>query len=66
MQFILVEKEDLIRAPLQELERNAKYVVKNDWSEHLHSEVISDLRRYRGYHGFSVRDLLRALRNKVN
>ena len=55
-----VEKEDLSTAPLKELERNAKFVVKNDWSDHLDAEVTADLRRYRGYHGFSVRDLLRA------
>lgn len=61
-----VEKEDLSTAPLKELERNAKFVVKNDWSDHLDPEVTADLRRYRGYHGFSVRDLLRALRNKVS
>lgn len=40
-------------------------VVRDDWNLHLHELITADLRKYRGYHGNSVRDLLRALRNKV-
>lgn len=51
--------------PLKNLEKNGKMVVRDDWNLHLHELITSDLRKYRGYHGNSVRDLLRALRNKV-
>lgn len=40
-------------------------IVKSDWRIHIHEEVATDLRKYRSYRGESVRDLLRALRNKV-
>ncbi|XP_058822691.1 serine/threonine-protein kinase/endoribonuclease IRE1 [Topomyia yanbarensis] len=59
-----VEKSDILAEPLRSLERNARFVVRDDWSLHLDQEITSDLRKYRGYQGFSVRDLLRALRNK--
>ena len=59
-----VEKLVITSDPLRGLEKNAKFVVRDDWSVHLHPEITNDLRKYRGYQGFSVRDLLRALRNK--
>ncbi|XP_021710632.1 serine/threonine-protein kinase/endoribonuclease IRE1 [Aedes aegypti] len=59
-----VEKSDVLTDPLRTLERNARYVVRDDWSLHLDQEITNDLRKYRGYQGYSVRDLLRALRNK--
>lgn len=59
-----VEKSDVLSDPLRTLERNARFVVREDWSLHLDQEITSDLRKYRGYQGFSVRDLLRAIRNK--
>ncbi|XP_055609456.1 serine/threonine-protein kinase/endoribonuclease ire-1-like [Uranotaenia lowii] len=59
-----VEKSDVFTEPLKTLERNARYVVRDDWSLHLDQEITNDLRKYRGYQGYSVRDLLRALRNK--
>lgn len=59
-----VEKSDVLSYPLRTLERNARFVVRDDWSLHLDQEITNDLRKYRGYQGFSVRDLLRALRNK--
>lgn len=40
-------------------------MVRGDWRIHIHEEVAKDLRKYRSYRGESVRDLLRALRNKV-
>lgn len=51
--------------PLKTLEKNAQLIVKDDWSLQLESEITNDLRKFRGYQGGSVRDLLRALRNKV-
>ncbi|XP_055543489.1 serine/threonine-protein kinase/endoribonuclease IRE1 [Wyeomyia smithii] len=59
-----VEKSDVLSDPLRTLERNARFVVREDWSLHLDQEITSDLRKYRGYQGYSVRDLLRAVRNK--
>ena len=61
-----IEKLDIYTDPLRTLERNAKFVVLDDWSLHLDEGITDDLRKYRGYHGVSVRDLLRALRNKVS
>ncbi|XP_066254713.1 serine/threonine-protein kinase/endoribonuclease IRE1-like [Euwallacea similis] len=59
-----VEKAELGDSVLQALEDNGKTVVKHDWRVHIHEEVAKDLRKYRTYRGESVRDLLRALRNK--
>lgn len=49
----------------RELENDGEKIVLYDWKAHIHEEVASDLKKYRSYHGSSVRDLLRALRNKV-
>lgn len=59
-----VEKAEPDDDVLLELEDNASPVVKLDWRVHIHEEVAKDLRKYRTYKGTSVRDLLRALRNK--
>ncbi|XP_055641091.1 serine/threonine-protein kinase/endoribonuclease IRE1 [Toxorhynchites rutilus septentrionalis] len=59
-----VEKLDILVEPLRTLECNARFVVREDWSLHLDQGITNDLRKYRGYQGYSVRDLLRALRNK--
>ncbi|XP_052869264.1 serine/threonine-protein kinase/endoribonuclease IRE1 [Anopheles cruzii] len=59
-----VEKSEIMAEPLRSLEKNARFVVREDWSRHLDAEVTADLRKFRGYQGYSVRDLLRALRNK--
>jgi serine/threonine-protein kinase/endoribonuclease IRE1 len=52
------------------LERDAKSIVKTDWLQSLDQSsnqiFIKDLRKSRTYDGSSVRDLLRALRNKVS
>lgn len=61
-----VEKLDYSVQPLKILEKNSKHITRDDWNLHLDESITSDLRKYRGYHGNSVRDLLRALRNKVN
>jgi hypothetical protein len=60
-----VEKDDQESPVLQALEEGAYNVVRDDWRNMIDSEVAQDLRKYRNYRGTSVRDLLRALRNKV-
>lgn len=60
-----VEKAQPTTEPLRTLERNAGHIVKGDWNTQLEPEITNDLRKFRGYQGSSVRDLLRALRNKV-
>jgi serine/threonine-protein kinase/endoribonuclease IRE1 len=61
-----IEKLDIYTDPLKTLERNAKFVVRDDWQSHLDESIREDLRKHRDYHCISVRDLLRALRNKVS
>ena len=39
-------------------------IKKGNWLENLDEHVHEDLRKHRSYKGHSVRDLLRALRNK--
>lgn len=60
-----VEKIDFQCDPLKSLEKNSKFITREDWNLHLDESITSDLRKYRAYQGNSVRDLLRALRNKV-
>jgi hypothetical protein len=50
---------------LQELEANAPQVVGRDWHKRLDKVVVNDLGKFRKYDVGSIRDLLRALRNKV-
>lgn len=38
----------------------------NDWKDLIEPEIADDLKKYRTYRPDSVRDLLRALRNKVS
>lgn len=61
-----VEKAQPSTEPLRTLEKNAALIVKEDWNTQLEPEITNDLRKFRGYQGGSVRDLLRALRNKVS
>lgn len=61
-----IEKIDFQHDPLKSLEKNSKYITRDDWNLHLDESITSDLRKYRAYQGNSVRDLLRALRNKVS
>jgi len=50
---------------LRRLENESHLVIRHDWRDWICDEVKNDLRKYRSYKGNSVRDLLRALRNKV-
>ncbi|KAF9943827.1 bifunctional endoribonuclease/protein kinase ire1, partial [Mortierella alpina] len=49
---------------LVKLERNAKEILVKDWYKVLDRTLVENLGKYRKYDGNSVRDLLRALRNK--
>ncbi|XP_068087142.1 serine/threonine-protein kinase/endoribonuclease IRE1 [Anabrus simplex] len=59
-----IEKEEQMSEVLQALEKDSGNVVHDDWRNHIDAEVAQDLRKYRNYTGTSIRDLLRALRNK--
>jgi serine/threonine-protein kinase/endoribonuclease IRE1 len=50
---------------LIKLEQNAKEILTKDWYKVIDRTLVDNLGRYRKYDGNSVRDLLRALRNKV-
>lgn len=60
-----VEKAEIDDPVLLALEKDGLPVVRGDWRRHIDPEVAHDLRKYRSYRGESLRDLLRALRNKV-
>ncbi|XP_063881427.1 serine/threonine-protein kinase/endoribonuclease IRE1-like isoform X2 [Scylla paramamosain] len=60
------EKESGDSLVVMSLERGGLEVVRGDWKLHMHPVIAEDLRRFRDYKGRSVRDLLRALRNKRN
>uniref|UniRef100_A0A673W9P4 non-specific serine/threonine protein kinase n=1 Tax=Salmo trutta TaxID=8032 RepID=A0A673W9P4_SALTR len=60
-----IEKEPLDGPIVRQLERGGRAVVKLDWREHITVPLQTDLRKFRSYKGGSVRDLLRAMRNKV-
>uniref|UniRef100_A0A6Q2Y8L7 Serine/threonine-protein kinase/endoribonuclease IRE1 n=1 Tax=Esox lucius TaxID=8010 RepID=A0A6Q2Y8L7_ESOLU len=59
-----IEKEPLDGPIVRQLERGGRAVVKLDWREHITVPLQTDLRKFRSYKGGSVRDLLRAMRNK--
>lgn len=59
-----IEKEPPESAVVRHLERGGFQVVRGDWRDHITEELQKDLRKYRTYKGHSVRDLLRAMRNK--
>lgn len=59
-----IEKESLDGPIVKQLERGGRPVVKMDWRENITVPLQTDLRKFRTYKGGSVRDLLRAMRNK--
>ncbi|XP_077475945.1 serine/threonine-protein kinase/endoribonuclease IRE1 [Stigmatopora argus] len=59
-----IEKEPLDGPIVRQLERGGRAVVKSDWRQHITVPLQTDLRKFRSYKGGSVRDLLRAMRNK--
>lgn len=61
-----IEKESADATVVMSLECGGAQVVHEDWRQCMHPVIAEDLRRFRDYKGHSVRDLLRALRNKVH
>lgn len=61
-----MERDQSDSPALIALETRGERVTGDDWRSHIDLEVAIDLRKYRSYRGDSVRDLLRALRNKVS
>ncbi len=59
-----IEKEPIDSPIVEDLERGGIDVCKGDWRRHISIELQSDLKKFRSYRGSSVRDLLRAMRNK--
>ncbi|TRY85507.1 hypothetical protein DNTS_016009 [Danionella cerebrum] len=59
-----IEKEPLDGPIVRQLERGGRAVVRSDWRDHITVPLQSDLRKFRSYKGGSLRDLLRAMRNK--
>ncbi|GAB1607689.1 serine/threonine-protein kinase/endoribonuclease IRE1-like, partial [Argonauta hians] len=51
---------------IQKLEIGSELVIKNDWKTHISEELQEDLKKFRSYDGRSVKDLIRAMRNKRN
>uniref|UniRef100_A0A8D2PJN6 Serine/threonine-protein kinase/endoribonuclease IRE1 n=1 Tax=Zosterops lateralis melanops TaxID=1220523 RepID=A0A8D2PJN6_ZOSLA len=59
-----VEKEPAEGPIVSALESGARAVVRTNWRMHISLPLQMDLRKFRTYKGGSVRDLLRAMRNK--
>jgi serine/threonine-protein kinase/endoribonuclease IRE1 len=59
-----IEKEDVNGPIVDRLERHAGAVVRWNWRTHICLNLQEDLKKFRSYRGGSVRDLLRAIRNK--
>lgn len=59
-----IEKEESDTDVVKALEKGGHLVVKNDWRQHICLALQTDLRKFRSYRGNSVKDLLRAMRNK--
>lgn len=59
-----IEKEPADSPISVRLETAGRAVVRTNWRMHISVPLQTDLRRFRTYKGNSVRDLLRAMRNK--
>ncbi|XP_034276596.1 serine/threonine-protein kinase/endoribonuclease IRE2 [Pantherophis guttatus] len=59
-----LEKEPADGPLVSTLEAGSLAVVRGNWQMHLSAPLQADLRKFRRYQGSSVRDLLRAMRNK--
>uniref|UniRef100_A0A8C2WMD5 Serine/threonine-protein kinase/endoribonuclease IRE1 n=1 Tax=Cyclopterus lumpus TaxID=8103 RepID=A0A8C2WMD5_CYCLU len=59
-----IEKEPADGPIVVKLEAAGRAVVRTNWRMHISVPLQTDLRRFRTYKGNSVRDLLRAMRNK--
>ena len=59
-----IEREPYDSEIVKSLELNSTDVVRGDWKRQISAELQMDLKKFRSYRGSSVKDLLRALRNK--
>ncbi|XP_032748620.1 serine/threonine-protein kinase/endoribonuclease IRE2 isoform X2 [Rattus rattus] len=59
-----LEKEPEQGPLVTALEAGSYKVVRENWYKHISAPLQEDLKRFRSYKGTSVRDLLRAMRNK--
>lgn len=59
-----LEKEPEQGPLVMALEAGSHKVVRENWHKHISAPLQADLKRFRSYKGTSVRDLLRAMRNK--
>lgn len=59
-----LEKESEQGPLVTALEAGGATVIRGNWHTHISVPLQTDLRRFRSYKGTSVRDLLRAMRNK--
>ncbi|NXF01288.1 ERN1 endoribonuclease, partial [Smithornis capensis] len=59
-----IEKEPAEGPIVSALESGGRAVVRTNWRMHISLPLQMDLRKFRTYRGGSVRDLLRAMRNK--
>ncbi|XP_028827928.1 serine/threonine-protein kinase/endoribonuclease IRE1 isoform X2 [Denticeps clupeoides] len=59
-----IEKEPADSEIVVRLETSGRGVVRTNWRMHISAPLQTDLRKFRTYKGNSVRDLLRAMRNK--
>ncbi|XP_059835711.1 serine/threonine-protein kinase/endoribonuclease IRE1 isoform X2 [Hypanus sabinus] len=59
-----IEKEAVEGPIICRLESGGRTVVRTNWRMHISIPLQTDLRKFRTYKGNSVRDLLRAMRNK--
>ncbi|KAM4632624.1 serine/threonine-protein kinase/endoribonuclease IRE2 [Discoglossus pictus] len=59
-----IEKEPQESPLIVALEAGARSVVRVNWRLHISVPLQTDLRKFRSYRGNSMRDLLRAMRNK--
>ncbi|XP_042293658.1 LOW QUALITY PROTEIN: serine/threonine-protein kinase/endoribonuclease IRE2 [Sceloporus undulatus] len=59
-----IEKEPAEGPIISALEAGSHAVVRGNWRAHISIPLQTDLRRFRTYKGSSMRDLLRAMRNK--
>ncbi|TRY64475.1 hypothetical protein DNTS_017157 [Danionella cerebrum] len=59
-----IEKEPADSTIVCRLETSGRSVVRTNWRMHISAPLQADLRKFRTYKGNSVRDLLRAMRNK--
>ncbi|XP_069037129.1 serine/threonine-protein kinase/endoribonuclease IRE1 isoform X2 [Lepisosteus oculatus] len=59
-----IEKEPADSPIVVRLESGGRPVVRTNWRMHISVPLQTDLRKFRTYKGHSVRDLLRAMRNK--